>query len=197
MNEYKTKALEIITEWNAKSGEEQYNFVRNCVLRAIREGRRLAHGDELGDAVNSTYVMVACNLLDADKLARNIERRANKGYGDSLAAIISRAAKANLQREIERENRDSIIVSETAINASGEEYSLFDSIAGAADTERSATIKATLKDFYDGLDERNKTIFCGMVKRLTEREIAPTVGISHVATHHRIAKIRAELKALL
>lgn len=191
MNEYKAKALEIIAEWNAKSGEERYNFCRNCVLKGIREGRRLAHGDELDDAINSTYTTVVGNLLDVDKLAKNIERRASQGFTDSLAAIISRAAKATLQREIDREKRDSVVISDTATNGSGEEYSLFDTTAGAA------TIRATLKEFFAGLDSKNKIIFGGMAKGKTEREIAPTVEISNIAVHKRMTKIRAELAALL
>lgn len=196
MNEYKAKALEIAAEWNAKSGEERLNFCRNCVLKGIREGRRLAHGDELDDAINSTYELIAGKLLDIDKLAKNIERRASQGFTDSLAAIISRAAKATLQREIDREKRDSVVISDTATNGSGEEYSLFDTTAGAADTERAATIRATLKEFFAGLDSKNKIIFGGMVKGMTEREIAPTVEISNIAVHNRMVKIRAQLAAL-
>lgn len=197
MNEYMTKALEIAAEWNAKSGEERLNFCRNCVLKGIREGRRLAHGDELDDAINSTYELVAGNLLDVDKLAKKIERRASQGFTDSLAAIISRAAKATLQREIDREKRESVVISDTATNGSGEEYSLFDTIAGTADTERAATIRATLKEFFAGLDSKNKIIFGGMVQGKTDREIAPAVEISNIAVHKRMVKIRAELAALL
>lgn len=197
MNEYKAKALEIIAEWNERSGEERLNFCRNCVLKGIREGWRLAHGDELDDAINSTYELVAGKLLDVDKLAKNIERRASQGFTDSLAAIINRAAKATLQREIDREKRDSVVISDTATNGSGEEYSLFDTTAGAADTERAATIRATLKEFFAGLDSKNKIIFGDMVKGMTEREIAPTVEISNIAVHKRMVKIRAQLAALL
>ena len=197
MNEYMTKALEIINEWNAKDGTERYNFCRNCVLKAIREGRRLAHGDELDDAINSTYEAVAWKMLDADKLAENLKRRDSKGFSDSLAGIVSRAAKAKLQREIDREKRDSVVISDTATNGSGEEYSLFDTVAGATDTERSAIIRATLKDFFQGLDSKDKIIFGGMVKRLTEREIAPSVGITNIAVHNRMVKIRSKLAALL
>lgn len=197
MNEYMTKALEITAEWNAKSGEERLNFCRNCVFKAIKEGRRLAHGDELDDAVNSTYELVAGKLLDAEKLARNIERRANQGFTESLAAIVSRAAKATLQREIDQEKRDGVVISDTATNGNGEEYSLFDTVAGTADTERSAIIHTVLKDFYNSLDSKNKIIFGGMAKRLTEREIAPSVGITNIAVHNRMQKIRAQLAALL
>lgn len=197
MNEYMTKALEIAAEWNAKSGEERLNFCRNCVLKGIREGRRLAHGDELDDAINSTYELVAGNLLDVDKLAKKIERRASQGFTDSLAAIISRAAKATLQREIDREKRESVVISDTATNGSGEEYSLFDTIAATDDTEKAATIRAILTDFYNGLDSKNKIVFGWMIQGKTEREIAPTVEISNIAVHKRMVKIRAELAALL
>lgn len=197
MNEYMDKALKIVAKWNAKSGEERYNFCRNCVLKGIREGRRLAHGDELGDTINTTYEIVAGKLMDADKLAENIKRQANKGFTNSLAGIVSRAAKATLQREIDREKQDSVVISDTATNGSGEEYSLFDTVAGAADTEHSAIILATMTDFYNGLDSWNKTIFNGMMEGKTEREIVPAVGISSVATHNRMVKIRAQLAALL
>ncbi len=197
MNEYMTKAMEIISEWNAKSGEERYNFCRNCVYRSIKNGRKLRAGNEIGDAVNDTYVKVATQMLDAGKLARNIEQRASQGFTDSLAAIITRAANAVLQREINLEKRESMVISETAINGSGEEYSFLDTVAGAADTERAASIRATLKDFYNGLDSKNKIIFGGMVQGKTEREIAPTVGISNVATHNRMTKIRAQLAAII
>lgn len=197
MNEYMTKALEIINEWNAKDGTERYNFCRNCVFRGIKNGRKLKAGSEIGDAINDTYVKVAAQMLDADKLARNIERRANQGFTESLAAIITRAANAVLQREIDQEKRESMVISDTAINGNGEEYNLFDTIAGAADTETAATIRATLKDFFGGLDSKNKIIFGGMMEGKTEREIAPTVEISHIATHNRMVKMRAQLAAML
>lgn len=197
MNEYMDKALEIITEWNAKDGTERINFCRNCVFKGIKKGRKLKAGNEIGDATNDTYIKVAAQLLDADKLAKNIERRASQGFTESLASIITRAANATLQREIDQEKRDSVVISETTTNGSGENYSLFDTVAGTADTEKAAITQATLKDFYNGLDSKNKTIFGGMMQGKTEREIAPTVGISHVATHNRMTKIRAQLAALL
>lgn len=197
MNEYKGKAMKIIDEWTAMSGDEQHKFCLHCVLKGIRQGRWLANGNELGDAVNSAYVKVAESLLDPDKLARNIERRASQGFTESLAAIVIRAAKAVLQREIDREKRNSAAVNDTATNDGGEEFSLLDTIAGAADTEQSATIRATLKSFYADLDERNKVVLCGMAEGKTEREIASYLGITPTAVHHRAVKVRARLKELL
>lgn len=197
MKKYMEQALTIIGEWNAKTDKEQINFCTNCVRKAIRQGRKLGHGDELDDAINTVYVKVVETMLDADALAKKIERRASQGYDDSLAGIISRAAKAELQREMDEDKRDGrMIISDTATDADGQEYSLIDSIASSANTEKASTIQATLKDFYSGLDERNKTIFKGMVKGKTEREIAADIGISHVATHKRMTRIRAGLAAM-
>lgn len=197
MNEYEVKALEIISAWNALDGNEQRDFCRNCVARSIREGRRLKPGNEIDDAINDTYIKVAERLADADKLARNIERRANKGFFDSLPALICRAANAALQREIDRSERESMTVSDSTANASGQEYSLFERIAGAADTEKAATVRAVLNDFYDGLDATNKIIFKGMANGLTERELAPAVSLSNVAVHKRMSKIRTALATLI
>lgn len=164
MNEYMIQALAIIDEWNAKTGAEQQVFCRNCVLKGIREGRKLAHGDELDDAVNSTFIRVLEQLADADELARNIEKRADKGLNDSLPAIVSRAAKAFLQREINRTERDSVIVDNITTTTDGQQYSILDTIAAKDDTEKVATIRATLRDFYNGLDATNQIIFRGMAQ---------------------------------
>lgn len=196
MNEYKTKALEIISAWETMTGREQRDFCRNCIRRSIREGRKLKPGNEIDDAINDTYIKVAERLADADKLARNIERRANKGFSDSLPAIICRAANAVLQRQIDQAERESMTVSDATINSSGQEYSLFERIAGTADTEKAAVIRATLKDFYAGLDATNKIIFNGMAEGKTERELAPTVSLSNVAIHKRMTKIRTALATL-
>ena len=197
MNEYTIQAQEIINEWNAMTGAAQEAFCRACTCKAIKGGRRLAHGDELDDAAHSAYLKVLDQLADVDKLARNIEKRANMGFGDSLPGIVSRAAKAVLQREINREDRDSVVISDTATNSSGETYSLFETIAGTADTERAATIRATLKDFYSQLDATSKAIFGGMIQGKTEREMATTVNLSNVAVHKRVSKIRSQLAAAI
>ena len=197
MSEYMIQAEKIITEWNAKSGAEKYAFCKNCVLRSIKNGRKLMPGDEIADAVQDTFVKVEERLADVDKLAANIKRRASKGMTDSLAALICRAANSTMQRNIVQAKRDSVIVDNMTTTADGKEIDLLDTVAAKDSTEDSAIFRATLKDFYNGLDAKNKIIFGGMVQRLTEREIAPSVGISSVATHNRMVKIRAQLATML
>lgn len=115
MNEYEVQALAIVNEWNAMTGAEQHALCRNCVLKAIRGGRKLAHGDELDDAINNTYIDVRKRLADPGKLARNIKEREGQGLGDSLPGIVSRTVKTFLQREIDREELEQAIISDTTI----------------------------------------------------------------------------------
>lgn len=195
MNEYMNKAMEIISEWNDMTPEQQLKFCQVCVCKAIKRGRTLKPLYDLEDATQETYCKMLQRLADADKLARNIERRASKGYKDSLPAIVTRAANATMEGIAYRHAKDSKATSQTT--TVGETLDLSDTVAATDDTEKSATIRATLKDFYNSLDSKNKIIFSGMVKGETEREIAPAVGITNIAVHNRITKIRKELAALL
>ena len=197
MDKYMMQAQEIISEWESKNGEEQQAFCRNCVLKSIRGGRKLKPLDEINDAVNSTYIEVMDRLIDVDELARNIEQRASKGFSDSLPAIVTRAANAVLQREVDRAKRDSVLIDNITTTEDGQQLDVLDTIATMDSTEDTAIISVTLKDFYTRLDSKNKLIFDGMVQGKTEREIAPIVGISNVAVHKRIAKIRAALASIL
>lgn len=197
MNEYMIQAMKIADQWNDMTPEQQLKFCQVCVYKAIRRGRTLKPLYDLEDAVQETYVKVLQRLQDVDKLARNIERRTNQGFGDSLPAIVTRAANATMEGIAYRHAKDSKATSRTITSQDGDEIDVLDTVAATDNTERSATVRVILKDFYNSLDERNKTIFSGMVKRLTEREIAPSVGISHVAVHNRMVKIWAELAALL
>lgn len=196
MNEYMIQAMKIADQWNDMTPEQQLKFCQVCVYKAIRRGRTLKPLYDLEDAVQETYVKVLQRLQDVDKLAKNIERRASKGFTDSLPAIVTRAANSTMQCIAYRHTKDSKATSQTT-TADGETLDLLDTVAATDDTERSAIVMVTLRDFYNSLDGKGKIIFGGMVKRLTEREIAPSVGISSIAVHNRMVKIRAELAALL
>lgn len=196
-NRYMMQALEIISTWEAMDGSEKQRFCRNCVRKSIRKGRSLRPGNEIGDATNDTYIKVVEQLADADKMACNIKRRENQGFGDSLPAIVMRAANAVLQREIDQEERERIVISDMTINANGQEYSLLETLADTSDTERTATIKTTLKGLYKTLDGTGRIIFGGMIAGKSEREIAPAVGLSSVAIHKRMTKIRTTLASMV
>lgn len=133
MNEYMNKALEIINEWNDMTPEQQLNFCKACVCKAIKRGRTLKSGYDMEDAVQETYCKMLQRLPDAGTLAKNIERRANKGFGDSLAAIVTRAANATMEGIAYRHRKDSKTTSQTT-TADGEPLDLLDTVAATDDT---------------------------------------------------------------
>lgn len=59
MNEYMDKALEIITEWNDMTPEQQLKFCQVCVCKAIKRGRTLKPLYDLEDASQETF----CKML--------------------------------------------------------------------------------------------------------------------------------------
>lgn len=189
-------AYEIINTWNALTPEQQINFCKACVCKAIKAGRTLKPGYDMGDATQETYCKVLERLANVDKLEADCKQRANNGKPDTLAAVVCRAANATMQGIAYHHRKDSKATSQTT-TADGETLDLLDTVAAADNTEQAAIIRAELKRFVAGLDDTNKIIFAGMVDGLTERELAPTVGISNVAVHKRIAKIRAALTAIL
>lgn len=198
MNEYINKALEIVNEWNALTPEQQLAFCTACVCKAIKSGRTLKPGWDMEDATQSTFEGVLSRTANIYRLAGNIKKRADKGMTDTLAALICRSANSTMQGIAYRHQKDSKnTVSRETVSADGEAFDLLQTIAAVNDTEEAAIIRATLKDFYNGLDDTSKTIFAGMVNGMTERELAPAAGISNVAVHKRMVKIRAALAVLL
>lgn len=191
------KSIEIINEWNALTPEQQINFCKACVCKAIKTGRTLKPGYDVEDATQETFCKVLTQLANVDRLEADCKRREAQGKPDTLAALICRAANATMEGIAYRHRKDSKSTSQTITTADGETLDLLDSILATNDTEQAAIIRAELKRFVDSLDDTNKTIFVGMVDGLTERELAPTVGISNVAVHNRIVKLRAALAALL
>lgn len=191
-------AQQIISEWNGMTGEEQFNFCQNCVRREIKQGGKLKPGMEFDDAVQDTAERVIKVLKNPAKLDADTERREGEGKAtNTLAAIVCRAAHSSMVRMAYHSDKDSKATSRTITTEDGSEIDMLDTIAATDDTEEAAIIRATLKDFYNGLDSKNKIIFGGMMKGKTEREIAPAVEISNIAVHNRMVKIRAQLAAIL
>ena len=100
------------------SGDNEALQKQIADLQKTNEDQQKAHDAEIAQlrldnaveaailAAGAKNVKAVRALMDADKLAENIKRQANKGFTDSLAGIVSRAVKATLQREIDRGKRD-------------------------------------------------------------------------------------------
>lgn len=188
-------AIEIITAWNALTPEQQINFCKACVCKAIKSGRTLKAGYDMEYATQEAFAKVLERLANVGKLEADCKRREDSGKPDTLAAVVCRAANVTMENIAYHHHKDSKATSQTT-TTDGETLDLLDSIPATDDTEQAAIIRSELKRFVSGLGDTNKIIFAGMVDGLTERELAPTVGISNVAVHNRMVKIRAALAAI-
>lgn len=190
-------AQEIINQWNSMTGEAQFKFCENCVKRAIKQGRKLKAGYEFDDAVQSTAERVLKVLKNPAKLDVDTERRESQGKaGNTLEAIVCRAANSAMQHIACHSGKDSKATSRTITSESGDEIDVLDTIAAPQNVEESAIFRATLQQFVKGLDETNQKILTGRIEGLTEREISHIVCISNVAVHNRLAKMQKALAAM-
>lgn len=191
-------AQEIINQRNSMSGEAQFTFCENCVKRAIKQGRKLKAGYEFDDAVQSTVEGVLRVLANPAKLDADTERRESQGKaGNTLAAVVCRAANSTMGRIAYHSAKDSTATSRTITSESGDEIDILDTIAAADNVEESAIFRATLQQFIKSLDDTNKKIIAGRIQGMTEREISETVFISNVAVHNRLAKMQKTLAEML
>ena len=188
------KGKEIISEWNAKTPEQQFTFCENCVKRAIKSGRTLKPGYDMDDAVQSTFAGVLERLADAEKLDADSKRRESQGKTpNTLAAVVCRAANNAMQHISYHSAKEGKATSQTITDDDGKELDLLDTIAAADDTEAAAIIRASLEQLRSGRDAIDQKILELVIAGYTKREIAAEVLISNVAVHKRIAKMRNDL----
>lgn len=191
-------AKEIANKWNSMTDDQQIELVWKCVWTKINQGRTVAPSDTLDDVFQSTFEGVLTRLENLDKLEAYGKRRESQGKApDTLAGVVFRSANAVLARSAYNGKKNGKATRWTITSQDGDEIDVLDTVAAAAGTERAATIRATLKEFFAGLDSKNKIIFGGMVQGRTERELAPTVEISNIAVHKRMVKIRAALAEII
>ena len=191
-------AIEMINEWKGMEPEQQLNFCNACVCKAIKQGRMLKPGYDMGDATQETYCKVLKRLADVDKLEADCKRRESQGKaGNTLAAVVCRAANSTMECVAYHSGKDSKATSRTITSEDGDEIDVLDTIAAADNVEESAIFRATLQRFVKGLDETNQQILAGRIDGLTEREISQIVCISNVAVHNRLAKMQKALAAML
>ena len=191
-------AQEIINQWNSMTDEDKFIFCQNCVKREIKMGRKLRVGIEFDDAVQGTAEGVLQVLANPTKLDADTERRESQGKaGNTLAAVVCRAANSTMECVAYHSGKDSKATSRTITSEDGDEIDVLDTIAAADNVEESAIFRATLQRFVKGLDETNQQILAGRIDGLTEREISQIVCISNVAVHNRLAKMQKALAAML
>lgn len=205
-------AQAVINEWQELGEAGQVKIMQACVRKAAKneigysvEDKYLQFnevpawglwGHGFDEYVNETWLRVAGNL-DIDKLTAKNEKRATQAKKPiTLVNIVYNAAKAAIQAIYYSDVKHGKASIRTTIGKDGEEYSYIETMAESRrdNTETSACIKATLQQFIQGRDEKDQTILEAVKDGYTEREISKFVGMSNVAVHKRIAKMREALR---
>ena len=200
-----------MTEWAGLSGEKQVDWLTRCVWRASKDlikystadhYRRSAEnqaytlrGHEMTEYVDMAWIKVAETF---QRIESTNAKRAEKGREPiTLRSIVYNAAKAAYQQVLDHDIKYSREGEDYEINdGDGNTISIMDTVAAEDNSEGESIIKLELKRFSDGLDEIGRKILEMLVQHKTEREIAAEVGISNVAVHKRIVKMRTGLEHL-
>ena len=154
---------------------------------------------DFDEFVSETCIRVLDKLADLDKLAATNERRAAQGKRPMrLVSVVYNAARASIAAVYYADSKHGAAYDWEINDGEGNAASFLETCCGDAtvNTETSAIIRADLDAFRDGLDEIGRQILEMVAAHKTEREIGKAVGISNVAVHKRIVKMRAALESL-
>lgn len=207
-------AASVIGEWAALGEAGQVKMMTACVRKAAKneiaystEDHYLQfsevpawymHGHDFDEFIAETWLR-AFPALNVDKLtARNKERASAYKAPMTLVSIVYNAARASIAAIYYQDIKHDRARCVTVIGDDGEEYSYFDTIDAAANnnTERSAIIRTEMERYTDSRDEIDQKIMELLPQGFTERQISKVVGISNVAVHKRIVKMRKDLEYL-
>lgn len=201
-----TSARNVLTAWEIMPDADRVKEIRRAVWAAAA-----VHGEYIGltaaevltddeDAyISETWLRIGDRLdnspaVVASLTARNMER-AERGKPAltlvNLLTVPARAGIAAIARARIKHSAASVCVVE---DADGKEQAAVDVLAVAPDdTEKQATDHVVLDEFLNKLDETDREIVRGVVNHKPLRKIGKQLGISHVAVHKRLVKIRAAL----
>ncbi len=210
----KINATATANEWAAMSDSEQVKMMSACIRKAAKNRIRYSTEDHylqysevpafgcygphnFDEFLGETTIRVI-NSLDISKLTTTNERRAAKAKKPiTLVSVVYRAASASIEAIYYQDSKHGAAYDYEISDGEGNTTSAMEMVASVKDnTESAAIFRAELKRFYKGQDEIGRKILALLVQYKTEREIAAEVGISNVAVHKRIVKMRAALEHL-
>lgn len=209
-------AAALVNEWAAMGESAQINMVSACIRKAAKnevgysvEDKYLQFAElpafylwqahDFDEFKSEVFIRVLQNLADVDRLTARNERRASQGKRPlSLVSLVYNAARASVAAVYYQDAKHGAAYDREISDEDGNTASVLETRASDAsqNTERAAIIRATLKDYRNGLDEIGKQVFQMVLQGKTEREIGESVGMSGVAVHKRIVKMRAALEHL-
>jgi len=199
----------LAAEWAALDTAAQMRFMTACVRKAAKndigystEDHYLQftevpafalHGHEFDEFVNETWLRIAGKLADPAKLARVNEKRAASGKRPlSLQKLVYDSAHASIAAIYYADIKHGRACVREIVDADGDTYSYVETMASARrdNTESSAIARVIVEQVISRFDLTGRRIWSYNRLGLTEREIAQYVGISNVAVHKRIAKMK-------
>lgn len=209
-------ALEIVQEWADMADADKVRMMAACVRKAAKneigystEDHYLQFSEvpafgcyrphDFDEFVNETCIRVLSRLADVDKLTATNERRAAQGKRPlRLVSVVYNAARASIAAVYYADSKHSAAYDWQIEDGEGNAASYLETCCGDAteNTETAAIIRADVERVRNGLDEIGKQILEMVAAGKTEREIGKAVGISNVAVHKRIVKMRAALENL-
>jgi hypothetical protein len=197
-----TNAAAIAGEWANMADADKVRMMTACIRKAAKNEIGYStedHAHDFDEFVSETCIRVLDKLADLDKLAATNERRAAQGKRPMrLVSVVYNAARASIAAVYYADSKHGAAYDWQIEDGEGNAASFLETCCGDAtvNTETSAIIRADLDAFRDGLDEIGRQILEMVAAHKTEREIGKAVGISNVAVHKRIVKMRAALESL-
>lgn len=209
-------AAAIAGEWANMADADKVRMMTACIRKAAKNEIGYSQEDhylqfaevpafgcfrahDFDEFVSETCIRVLDKLADLDKLGATNERRAAQGKRPiTLVSVVYNAARASIAAVYYADSKHGAAYDWEIDDGEGNAASFLETCCGdgTVDTETSAIIRADLAAFRDGLDEIGRKILEMVAAGKTEREIGKAVGISNVAVHKRVAKMRAALKSL-
>lgn len=211
-----TNAAAIAGEWANMADADKVRMMTACIRKAAKneigystEDHYLQFSEvpafgcyrphDFDEFVNETCIRVLSRLADVDKLTATNERRAAQGKRPlRLVSVVYNAARASIAAVYYADSKHGAAYDWQIEDGEGNAASYLETCCGDAteNTETAAIIRADVERVRNGLDEIGKQILEMVAAGKTEREIGKAVGISNVAVHKRIVKMRAALENL-
>lgn len=209
-------ALKIVKEWADMADADKVRMMAACVRKAAKneigystEDHYLQFSEvpafscfrphDFDEFISETCIRVLDKLADVDKLTATNERRAAQGKRPlRLVSVVYNAARASIAAVYYADSKHGAAYDWQIEDGEGNAASYLETCCGDAteNTETAAIIRADVERMRDGLDEIGKQILEMVAAGKTEREIGKAVGISNVAVHKRIVKMRVALENL-
>lgn len=179
--------MNIIQEWDSKTGREQQEFIKACVLKAAKQEFGMSalyqHGHNIDEYISEVWIELTENRLTPANVERDNAKRERDGKAPiTLASMIYKATRAVMSASIRHDRKAD---SRDGGELDPEQHKGIDT---------TADIIATLdfQNFLAGLDSTNRKICEMKIEGIPEREIGKALGISGPAVHKRIEKVRKE-----